>query len=62
MKKSTFTISITKDSRERKTIRKKDSDRIIFGVHPSFAIGLNIKDSDLLYRIQAFFGVGKIKK
>jgi hypothetical protein len=32
---ATFTISITKDNRERKTRR---SNREIFSVHPSFAI------------------------
>ena len=30
-------------------------------VHPSFAISLNFKDNNLLYNLQSYFGVGKIK-
>jgi hypothetical protein len=59
---STFTISITKDNRARKTTRRIDSERKIYGVHPSFAISLNFKDNNLLYNLQSYFGVGKIKK
>ena len=61
---ATFTISLTKDNRERKTTRRLDQnkDREIFSVHPSFAIALNIKDEDLVYSLQSYFGVGKIKQ
>jgi hypothetical protein len=38
---STFTISITKDNRERKTSRRLVQNREIYSVHPSFAISLN---------------------
>ena len=41
---ATFTISVTKDSRTRKTSRSLHSSRTIYSVHPSFAISLNIKD------------------
>lgn len=61
---STFTISLTKDSRERKTTRRRgqDKDREIFSVHPSFALSLNIKDKDLIDSLQSYFGVGRIKQ
>jgi hypothetical protein len=58
---ATFTISVTKDNRERKTTKRIDSNRIIYGVHPSFAISLNIKDRNLIYSLQSYFAVGKIK-
>jgi hypothetical protein len=58
---STFTISITKDNRTRKTTRRIDFERIIYVVHPSFAISLNFKDNNFLYNLQSYFGVGKIK-
>jgi hypothetical protein len=57
----TFTISVTKDNRERKTTKRIDSNRKIFGLHPSFAISLNIKDRNIIYSLQSYFGVGKIK-
>ena len=41
---ATFTISVAKDNRTRKTSRSLDSSRTIYSVHPSFAISLNIKD------------------
>ena len=41
---ATFTISVTKDNRTRKTSRSLDNSRTIYSVHPSFAISLNIKD------------------
>jgi intein-encoded DNA endonuclease-like protein len=42
---ATFTISVTKDSRIRKTSRRSlDNSRTIYSVHPSFAISLNVKD------------------
>lgn len=61
---ATFTISISKDNRERKTIRRlpQNVKRDIFSVHPSFAISLNIKDKNLVYSLQSYFGVGKIKQ
>jgi group I intron endonuclease len=59
---ATFTISIYKDNRERKTARRLDQHREIFSVHPSFAISLNIKDKSLVYSLQSYFGVGKIKQ
>jgi hypothetical protein len=58
---STFTVSITKDNRSRKTTKRIDPNRTIFGVHPSFAISLNKKDSDLLQKIHSYFKVGNIK-
>nr|YP_009574411.1 hypothetical protein [Arthrobotrys musiformis]QBM31529.1 hypothetical protein [Arthrobotrys musiformis]QBM31679.1 hypothetical protein [Arthrobotrys musiformis] len=59
----TFTISITKDNRERKTTRRllNNIDREIFSVHPSFSISLNYKDHDLIKNIHSYFKVGKIK-
>lgn len=61
---ATFTISIAKDNRERKTRRRLDQnkDREIFSVHPSFAISLNIKDETLVNSLQSHFGVGRIKR
>jgi len=60
---ATFSISVTKDNRIRKSSRRSSDDsRIIYSVHPSFAISLNIKDWHLIYSLQSFFGVGKIKK
>lgn len=59
---STFTISITKDNRERKTSRRLEQNREIFSVHPSFAISLNKKDENLIYSLQSYFCVGKIKQ
>jgi len=60
---ATFSISVTKDNRIRKSSRRSsDNSRIIYSVHPSFAISLNIKDWQLIYSLQSFFGVGKIKK
>lgn len=61
---ATFTLSISKDKRERKTARRLDQNngREIFSVHPSFAISLNIKDENIIYRLQSYFGVGKIKR
>jgi len=60
---ATFTIFITKDNRERKTDRRlSDSYRVILSVHPSFAISLNIKDSQLIHSLQSFFVVGRIKQ
>jgi len=66
---ATFTISITKDNRERVTDRRvklKECVRVrrgdIYTVHPSFSISLSIKDIKLVYLLQSFFGIGKIKK
>ena len=60
---ATFTISVTKDSRIRKTSRRSlDNSRTIYSVHPSFAISLNVKDWHLICSLQSFFGVGNIKK
>jgi len=61
---ATFTISITKDNRERKTVRRqsKDKEREIYSIHPSFAISLNIKDKDLISKLQSYFGVGRVKQ
>lgn len=46
---ATFTVSISKDNRVRKTARRlpQDVGREIYTVHPSFAISLNIKDLSL---------------
>lgn len=55
---ATFTISISKYNRERKTMK----NNIIFTVHPSFAISLNSKDINILYSLQSFFKVGNIKQ
>ena len=42
---ATFSISVTKDNRIRKSSRRSsDNSRIIYSVHPSFAISLSIKD------------------
>jgi hypothetical protein len=53
---ATFTISVTKDNRKRKSSRSLDNSRTIYSFHPSFAvwpppppplggpISLNIKD------------------
>lgn len=42
---ATFSISVTKDNRIRKSSRRSsDNSRIIYSVHPSFAISLHIKD------------------
>ena len=41
---ATFTISVTKENRTRKSSRLLDNSRAIYSVHPSFAIYLNIKD------------------
>lgn len=49
---SSFTISIIKDSKYK----------LGWVVKPSYRIGLHQKDSDLLVRIKAFFGVGNIIK
>jgi len=49
---SSFTISIIKDSKYK----------LGWAVKPSYRIGLHQKDSDLLVRIKAFFGVGNIIK
>lgn len=57
---STFTISISKDNRIRKSSSISNKS-IIFNVHPSFAISLNIKDIQLIYSLQSFFCVGNIK-
>lgn len=60
---ATFTISVTKDNRVRKSSRgSSDNSRVIYSVHPSFAISLNIKDRHLIHSLQSFFRVGKIKK
>jgi len=60
---ATFSISVTKDNRIRKSSRRSsDNSRIIYSVHPSFAISLSIKDWHLIYSLQSFFGVGKIKQ
>ena len=60
---ATFTISVTKDNRIRKSSRRSsDNSRIIYSVHPCFAISLNSKDWHLIYSLQSFFGVGNIKK
>jgi len=60
---ATFTISVAKDNRIRKTSRgSSDNSRVIYSVHPSFAISLNIKDKHLIHSLQSFFGVGRIKK
>lgn len=61
---ATFTITISKDNRERKTVRRLQQNihRNIFSVHPSFAISVNIKDKNLVYSLQSYFGVGKIKQ
>ena len=59
---ATFTISVTKDNRTRKTSRSLDNSRTIYSVHPSFAISLNIKDWHLICSLQSFFGIGNIKK
>jgi hypothetical protein len=34
--------------------------KVGWAVKPQFRIGLHVKDVSLLYRIQAFFGVGNI--
>jgi hypothetical protein len=57
---STFTISIAKDNRVRKTARRLREN--IFSIHPSFAISLNIKDKDLILKLRSFFGCGNIKQ
>jgi|tagenome__1003787_1003787.scaffolds.fasta_scaffold20900721_1 hypothetical protein len=66
---ATFTISIIKDKRERSTARRvkliegvavRRGD--IYNFHPSFSISLNIKDIELVYLLQSFFGVGNIKR
>ena len=49
---SSFTISIIKDSKYK----------LGWVVKPSYRIGLHQKDSELLVRIKAFFGVGNIIK
>lgn len=60
---ATFTISATKDNRIRKSSRRSsDSSRVIYSIHPSFAVSLNIKDSNLIHSLQSFFGVGKVKQ
>lgn len=60
---ATFTVSVTKDNRVRKSSRRSsDSSRTIYSVHPSFAISLNIKDLHLIQSLQSFFGIGKIKQ
>ena len=72
---ATFTLSITKDNRIRKSARRgfflvatlpkkmdQNNGREIFSVHPSFAIALNIKDENIIHRLQSYFGVGKIKR
>jgi len=61
---ATFTVSIAKDNRERKTARRLsiNAEREIFSVHPSFAISLNVKDKGIIYSLQSYFGVGKIKQ
>ena len=45
---ATFTISVTKDNRKRKSSRTLENSRTIYSVHPSFGrerpISLNIKD------------------
>jgi hypothetical protein len=58
---ATFTISIAKDNRERKTERRLN-ERENYSVHPSFAISLNIKDKDLILGLQSYFGVGRVKQ
>lgn len=47
---ASFSVSITKDS----------SRTIGWRVIPSFQIGTDAKDKDLLFLIQAYFGVGKV--
>jgi hypothetical protein len=47
---ASFSVSITKDS----------SRTIGWRVKPSFQIGTDAKDKDLLFLIQAYFGVGKV--
>lgn len=59
---ATFTISVTKDNRTRKSSRSLDNSRTIYSVHPSFAISLNIKDWHLICSLQKFFGIGKVKQ
>lgn len=62
-KEASFTLSITKDNRIRKSSRRtSDTNRVIYSVHPSFAISLNIKDFKLVNSLQSFFGVGNIKQ
>ena len=57
---ATFTISVTKDNRVRKTSRRSsDTPRTIYSVHPSFAISLNIKDLHLIQSLQSFFGASR---
>lgn len=61
---ATFTISIAKDNRKRKTARRlsKNTEREIFSIHPSFAISLNVKDKEIIHSLQSYLGVGKIKQ
>lgn len=61
---ATFTISISKDNRVRKTTRGSIDviKREIYSVQTSFAISLNVKDSKLIYSLQSFFGVGNVKQ
>jgi LAGLIDADG DNA endonuclease family protein len=60
---ATFTISVTKDNRIRKSSRRSsDNFRVIYSVHPSFAVSLNNKDWHLINSLRSFFGVGKIKQ
>ena len=57
---ATSTISVTKDNKIRKSSRRSsDNFRIIYSVHPCFAISLN-KDWHLIYSLQSFFGVALI--
>ena len=59
---ATFTISVTKDNRKRKSSRSLDNSRTVYSVHPSFAISLNSKDWHLIGSLQSFFEIGNIKK
>ena len=56
---SSFTISISKDNRKRKTNRRLSRSKSceLYSVHPSFSIGLNKKDENLIFKLQYFFGV-----
>jgi len=60
---ATFTLSVVKDNRVRKSDRRKlgDLGRQILTFHPSFAISLNFKDIHLIKSLHCFFGVGNIK-
>lgn len=56
---SSFTFSISKDNRERKTNRRLSASCLWqnFSVHPSFSIALNKKDENLIFYLQSYFGV-----